>query len=191
MAKQKRRAVVDKWKKKKFFTIQAPKLLNNIDIAETIADDESKLFNRTIVVNLGGLLNKASKKNVELKLKVLEVQGSNAKTGISEIYLKRTFLRRMFRRRTSKIQSIQYLYTKDKKKIKIKSIVVSIGKIELQKKKDIRQLMENFVIRFISTNTLDTIFKKIIEENIFEEVFSKIKKISKIRPPVIEMLKVL
>ena len=48
MAAKKRKKTVDKWKKKKWFKIIAPKQFNEVVLGETPAEKETQVINRVV-----------------------------------------------------------------------------------------------------------------------------------------------
>ena len=81
-------------------------------------------------------------------LKATRVEGSNVQTDLVGFEVK-NLLRRLFRRRTSKIQIILRLNTKDEKKFKIKYVIVTRGKQELSKRKIIRKEAIDYVTNMV------------------------------------------
>ncbi len=186
-----KRAVVDKWKKKKKFVIMGSKEVGNIELGETISEKPETVVNRRIKVNMGLALNQAKKKNIDLTFKIKNVQGSNALTEISGYEVKKSYLRRLFRRRSSKIESVQYLKTKDNKKIKIVSVIVTFRKVEREKTKDIRKILETFTAKLVSANNFDAIMSMILQKDILYDILPDLKKIASIKKAELELVKLL
>ena len=191
MAGKPKRAVVDKWKKKKTFKILGSKEVGNVELGETIADKPELLVGRNISVNMGLALNQARKKNIDLTFKIKDVQGSNATTELVGYETKKSYLRRLFRRRTSKIESVQYLTSKDKRRFKIVSVIVTFRKIEREKQKDIRKLLETFIAKTAKANNFDAIMGLILQKDILYEIMPEVKKIAAIKRTEIETIKCL
>jgi len=184
-----KRAVVDKWKKKKRYILMGPKEVGNIELGETIADKPETLINRRIKVNMGVVLNQAKKKNVDITFRIKDVQGSNAVTELIGYETKQSYLRRLFRRRCSKIGSVLYLTTKDNKKIKFNSVVVTLRKIEHEKRRDIRKIVEDFIVKTVKANNFDALIGTILQKELLMDVLPEIKKIAGIKKTEIGQVK--
>jgi len=188
---KKRKAVVDKWKKKKTFSLIGPKIVGNVELGETVADKPEKIINRTIIKNMSQVTNNVKKRNVELTFKVREVKGSNAFTDLVKYELKKSFLRRLFRRKSSKIETNQYLTSKDGHKIKIKAVLVTMRKVETDKKTDIRKIMTDQIKKIVEENPAEKVFSIMFNKNLLYEGLSKIKKIAVFKKAEVELIKLI
>lgn len=192
MAKaRQKRAVVDKWKKKKKFSIIGPKAVGNVELGETISEKPELVVGRTIKANMGQLTNQARKKNVDLTFKVREVQGSNANTELVGYEVKSSFLRRLFRRKSSKIETVQYLRTKDRRRVKIKAVVVTQRKVEIKKQKDIRKMVMTNINSLTRRNSFESFMVHILEKDVFYHIVKDMKKIAPIKRTEIQLVKLL
>lgn len=183
-------AVVDKWKKKKKYVINGSKHVGSIELGETVAEKPEQVMGRTVTVNLGTVTNQARRKNVDVTFRVKDVQGTNANTELSGFELKASYLRRLFRRRSSKIEAVQYIMTKDKRKLKVKTVIVTARKVQREKRKDVRRMVEELVARLANENTLESFFSIILEKDIFAEINSEMKKVVAVKKSEIEQIKV-
>jgi len=192
MANDKRkRAVVDKWKKKKQFKLISPKLFGTSEFGETIATKPEQLIGRMIKLNLGILTNQIRNKNAEAFLRISKVEGSNAYTDFVGFQIKNSYLRRLFKRKTSKVELIENWTTKDKLKIKIKFVAVTYGKQEVSKVKAIRKELYGFMENFVKENSIDKILELCLDsKRLFSPLLPKLKKISRISATEVEKVKV-
>jgi ribosomal protein S3AE len=97
------RRVVDKWKKKKWFTINASAIFDKKPIAETPAEKPKNLTNRTIRTTLDTLTGNRMKRDWYIYLKTSDIQGQNISTKLSKFEMNKGSLGRSVRRRNSKI----------------------------------------------------------------------------------------
>jgi small subunit ribosomal protein S3Ae len=190
-AKRQKRAVVDKWKKKKTFNIMAPKEIGNVELGNTVAEKPDMIKGRTIEANIGSLLNQVRKKHISLVFKVTDVQGSTANTEIVGYKVKPAFLKRFFKRRSSKIESTLYAYTKDRKRVKIKTMIVTSRKVERLKVKDIRSRMVGHIENILKTTTYENLVKLVLDKPLFSEILPGIKKIALTRMSELVELKLM
>jgi small subunit ribosomal protein S3Ae len=188
----KKRAVVDKWKKKKAFKLIAPKQFGNQEFGETVAVKPEQMVGRTVKINLSILTNQIRNKNTEAILRISKVEGSNAQTDFAGFVLKAAFLRRLFRRRTSKIEVIETLTTKDKHKVRIKYVIVTFGKQEALKTKVIRKEFSEEVKKLAAESSTEKFLELSLNtKEFFAESLQKMRKIAPISATEIEKIKVL
>lgn len=103
---------VDKWKKKKWFTLNATKVFDGRALGSCPAEKPKNVMGRTIKVTLDNLTGQRSMRDVAAYFKVFEVQGQNANTKISCFETNKGYLGRTIRRRTSKIALIEKIPVK-------------------------------------------------------------------------------
>jgi len=188
----KKRAVVDKWKKKKAFKLIAPKQFGNQEFGETVSMKPEQMIGRTVKINLSILTNQIRNKNTEAILRVSKVEGSNAQTDFAGFVLKQAFLRRMFRRRTSKIEIVETVITKDARKIRMKYVIVTFGKQEVSKTKLIRKEFSDNVKKLASENSTEKFLELSLNtKELFADSLQKMKKIAPISATEVEKIKVL
>ena len=98
-----RRKTVDKWKKKKWYTITASKIFNGKPLAETPVEKPVNLSNRTIKVTLDVLTGQRAKRDFAVYFKTCDVQGQKISTKVSKFEINKGALGRTVRRRNSKV----------------------------------------------------------------------------------------
>jgi len=101
------RRVVDKWKKKKWFTIMASPVFDKRPLIETPAEKPKNLENRTIRTTLDNLTGNRMKRDWYVYMKTVDIQGQNVSTKISKFEVNKGSLGRAVRRRNSKIAIVE------------------------------------------------------------------------------------
>ncbi|MBI4210754.1 MAG: hypothetical protein HY544_04585 [Candidatus Diapherotrites archaeon] len=176
-----RKKGVDKWKKKVWYTLLAPEEFERKEIGETIAEKPEMLTGRTILVTGRDLANQPKKQHIRIKFRVVSVSGSKAHTEAYGHIIKDDFMRRVVRRRSSKVMSVNNYTTKDGKGIKLKLIVVTDRKASGKQKASIKKKVEELAKKVISE--FDS--KKIIDELVFgnfpNKLYPGLKKIVPIK----------
>ncbi len=159
MAKAKRqRRKIDTWKTKKWYDILAPPLFGEQKIGETLSSDPDNLVGRTIEAPLSNLIGDLSKQHVTLKFKITDVQDKTAKTGYVEHSITRAYMRSLIRRKTTRIEGVGDVVTKDGVKVRIKAIALALGRAQELQEKAIRKIMHGVAER----NAKDMDFDKFI-----------------------------
>jgi small subunit ribosomal protein S3Ae len=175
------RRTTDKWKKKKWFTIHAPKLFDQKEIGETIAEKPETLINRTIKVNARELTGNAKKQHVTLNFKIFDVQGLKAYTKLMGHEVNPNFLKRSIRRRTSKMETNQTVNLKENQKARVKAVVVSAKKLPRIKETAIRKIMIEKIDYASKKKDFDDFVNEMVFGNTTLKIQNEAKKIGLIK----------
>jgi small subunit ribosomal protein S3Ae len=181
MAKARSRAaarkVKDKWKAKNWYNVLAPPAFDNVTIAETLSDDPNKLIDRVSEVSLQDITNDFRKSHIKLFFKVNEYEDNNAKTQYIGHTLTSDYLRRMIRRKRSKIDAIYDVNTRDGAIIRIKPFATTDRRIQNSQKKIIRETMKNTISKQAKASTLSEFIKFIIDGKTGSDIYKSCKKL--------------
>ncbi|HEB37420.1 MAG TPA: 30S ribosomal protein S3ae [Thermoplasmatales archaeon] len=185
MAKAKARAAAkklkDKWKAKVWYRVLAPALFNNVAIAETPAADKELLINRVTEVSLQDLTGDFRKSHVKLYFKIDRVEGTDAYTYFIGHTLTNDYVRRLIRRRRSRIDGVYDATTKDGAVIRVKPLATTERRIQSSQKHKIREIMKEVIFSYAKERTLDELIKSIIEDELPKEIANKCKKFYPLR----------
>jgi small subunit ribosomal protein S3Ae len=181
MAKSRSRAaarkVKDKWKAKTWYNVLAPESFDNVTVAETLADESDKLIKRVSEVSLQDITNDFRKSHIKLFFEINEVEGTNAHTRFIGHTLTSDYLRRMIRRKRSKVDGIYDVLTRDGARIRIKPFATTDHRIQNSQKKIIRDIMKKTIAQQAKKSTLSEFVKIIIDGKIGSEIYKNCKKI--------------
>jgi len=97
------RKTVDKWKKKKWFTILSSKIFDKKPLCETPGEKPKNIMGRTFKTTMDMVTGQRTKRDYVLSFKVNDIQGQNASTVISGFEVNKGTLGRTVRRRNSKV----------------------------------------------------------------------------------------
>ena len=159
-----RRKTVDKWKKKKWFTITASKLFDNKILAETPAEKPINISGRTMRVGLDRLTGQRIRKDTLVYFKTMDVQGQNINTRISKFELTKSSVGRLIRRGNSKIMVSEKIPVVGGE-ARITLIAVTARKATGSQKTGINKIMRNH---------LNELRGKEFEEVVKELIFGKL-----------------
>ncbi len=165
---------LDKWKKKKWFQIIAPKAFEERAVGETPAEKASMVMGRTIEITLSSLTGQRKHRHVKIKLRVNSVQETKAFTETIGHSIGRSYIRRLARRRQSKIDAVVKGKTKDGKRIAVTAVVLA-EKTEREKERKIRKIMEKILME----ETAKKEFELLMQEFLFGVTAGKIIKQAK------------
>src|SRR3989338_7804647 len=94
---------VAKIKKKQWYPIIAPKQFENAVIGDTLAYEPQQMLGKTLSHSLMNLTNDMKRQNVAIHFKIVEVEGSKAKTSIIGYEIIPSSVKRFVRRASEKI----------------------------------------------------------------------------------------
>lgn len=186
MAEQKKK-ILDKWKKKKWFEVIAPASFDHKVIGETVAEKPEMLAGRTVQKSVRELTRQAKKGHITVLFKIESVQGSNAQTKVLGLEVKPSLLKRVVRRRTSKIEAVQNIETKDGLKARVKTVAVTTRKASKQQETSIRQRVMQEMKELAAKKS----FEQLLQEIVFGEAIIALTNTAKKVYPIkkIEVLK--
>jgi len=176
-----RKKTVDKWKKKSWYVIVAPSEFESKELGETISEKPESLIGRVVSVSGRTLANQPKKQHIQLKFKITEVKANKAITIAIGHEIKDNFLRRIVRRRTSKIMSVKEYKTQDNQNFKIKIIVISEKKASRVQKTSVRKRIEEQTKKIVSGIESRKLIDELVFGTIVNKLYSEVKKIVPIK----------
>ncbi|MEF8879772.1 MAG: 30S ribosomal protein S3ae [Candidatus Thermoplasmatota archaeon] len=169
------RKIKDRWRSKNWYNVLAPATFDNVTVAETLADNPDKLLGRVTEVSLQDLTNDFRKSHVKLFFKISKVEDSNAHTRFVGHTFTSDYLRRLVRRRRSKIECVFDVETRDGAKIKVKPFTTTDKRIQNSQKKAVRQVMKDTLKEKARNYTLSEFVKKIMDGDMGRDIYKKCK----------------
>jgi len=168
-------------KGKEWYTLIAPKVFKEKIIGETPASDVKTLIGRTIEVHLINLIDDLSKYYVKFYLKVIDLKEKNAYTEFAGLECLRDYISRMIRYGIKRVDTVQDLITEDKKKIRVKTIIITSKKIKKNVVIALKKFVEDKLKKEVESNKIDEFIEKIINDTIKRSVIEDGGKIYPIR----------
>lgn len=188
VAKARKRKGVDKWKTKKWFTVLAPATFNNAIIAHTPGDEPEGLMGRKVFVSARELTGNIKKNQLMLAFKVNNVQGLNAFTTFDAIEVQPSALRRLVRRRSSKVESVDDVLCKDGARARIKSVALSANKISRPQQAAVRRILQAEAAEFAAGNDFESVLNQCATSDPLAKAIDKARKIAPMKR--VDVLKV-
>ncbi|MCK4995809.1 MAG: 30S ribosomal protein S3ae [Thermoplasmatales archaeon] len=181
MAKARSRAtarkVKDRWKAKNWYNIQAPPAFDNVTIADTLSDSPDNLINRVTGVSLQNLTNDFRKSHITLFFKINKVEETNAFTQFAGHTLTSDYLRRMIRRRRSKIDGVYNVTTRDGAILRVKPFATTDKRIQNSQRKVIREAMKKTITDQAKATTLSEFVNSILDGKVGSDIYKNCKKL--------------
>jgi len=171
------RKIKDRWKAKKWFNVLAPASFENVTIAQTLANDPDLIIGRVTGISMQDLTNDFRRSHILLYFKIHEVEDSNAHTHFVGHSLTSDYLRRMIRRRRSKIEGVYDVTTRDGAKLRVKPFATTDKRIQNSQKRVIRESMKSTMTKQAKSNTLSEFIRDIIDGKMGRDIYKNCKKL--------------
>jgi small subunit ribosomal protein S3Ae len=174
-ARSSARKVKDKWRAKNWYQIHAPKIFDEVIVAETLAEKPEMLQNRITEVSMQNITNDFRKSHIKLFFRVDHVQDSDAHTVYDGHTLTSDYLRRMIRRRKSRVDGVYDITTRDGAKLRVKPFAITEKRIQTSQKKLIRQTMKDTILKEGKNKTLNEFLRDMLDGKIGSEIYKNCK----------------
>lgn len=176
-----RRRIRDKWRSKAWYTVLAPPYFGNVELGAIPADETEKLVGRVIDSTLYDVTNDFAHQYLKMHFQIIEVDGKTAKTIFKGHEYSRDYLRSLVRRRTTKVDGIFEVKTKDGYKLRVAVAAFTLVRIRTSQEREIRGIMEKIIKEKASTLTLDQFAQEMVLGKIASDIYNEAKKIAPLR----------
>ena len=178
---KRRGRIKDKWRDKKWYTVMSPPYFGGVELGAVPADDPAKLIGRVIDNTLYDITNDFAHQYLKLYFRVEEVEGKTARTVFKGHEYSREFLRSLVRRRTTRVDGIFHVTTKDNYGLTLAVSVFTLSRIKTSQEHEIRNIMSKIVKEKASTLTFDQFVQELVLGKIASDIYTESKKISPLR----------
>ena len=173
-------AVRDKWRKKEWYDVIAPKIFRNTEIGSTPAGDPNTVTGRIVETTLYDITGDFSHSHINLHFRISEIKGSKAISSFKGHVLTRDYVRSLVRRGTSRIDAIFNVATKDEYNVRLQALIFTLSRAKTSQQKLIRQVTYNTITK----NAKRLTFDKLAEEVVYGRLASKIANAVKVVLPI-------
>ena len=143
------RTVKDKWRSKHWFKVRAPGLFQHVELGETVASEPEQIVGRTLEVTLPELSGgaDAAKAHIKLRFRIERIGGD----GVAEARfvghdLTSDYVRRLARRKRSKIDTSFVVTTKDGIEIVVKPVAVGEQRLQTRLRAELRHKIVTLLV---------------------------------------------
>jgi len=187
----KTKRIRDKWRSKSWYTVLAPPYFGNVELGAVPADEPEKLIGRVIDSTLYDVTNDFTHQYLKLYFQINEIESKNARTMFKGHEYSRDYLRSLVRRRTTKVDGLFTVITKDGYKVRVAVSAFSLSRIRTTQEKAIRAIMDKIIKEKASALTLDQFAQEMVLGKIASDIYNEAKKIAPLRHVGIRKSKVL
>jgi small subunit ribosomal protein S3Ae len=173
--------VRDKWRGKAWYMIVAPPFFGNVELGSVPAEEQNQLLGRVVEATLYDITGDFSHMYLKMFFQVNEFEGKTAKTLFKGHEYSRDYLRSLVRRRTTKVDGLFNITTKEGYKLRIAVSALTLSRIKTSQEKIIRNLMERIINEKASALTLDQFVQEMVLGKIASDVYNEAKKVAPLR----------
>ncbi|MCX8153142.1 MAG: 30S ribosomal protein S3ae [Candidatus Bathyarchaeota archaeon] len=171
----------DKWRGKAWYMVVAPPFFGNVELGMVPAEEPEQLIGRVVEATLYDITGDFSHQNMKLFFQISEVEGKIAHTMFKGHEYSRDYLRSLVRRRTTKVDGIFNITTKDGYKLRVAISAFTLARIKTSQEKAIRSIMEKTVKEKAELLTLDQFVQEMVLGKIASDVYNVAKKVAPLR----------
>jgi small subunit ribosomal protein S3Ae len=160
------RTVKDKWRSKHWFKVRAPGFFQKVELGETMASEPEQVIGRTLETTLQELSGGADigKAHIKLRFRIDRITGENvAEAQFIGHELTTDFVRRLARRKRSKIDLSLELTTKDGVQIIIKPVAVGEQRLQTQLRTQLRHRLVSLLVEEAKQKTAAEFVREMLQ----------------------------
>lgn len=168
---------VEGWKAKSWFKVHTPDTLGKVYIGDTIANDAESAVGRVMTATLGEIVNDYAKQHVKMSFRIATVTGDAAYTDFVGHEVTRDYLRSLVKRRSSRIDTIVPVTTKDGKKVRLTICTYTFARANLSQEHAIRNAIIQAVAAQAQAWDLTALLNGLVSGEISRDLFKAVKTI--------------
>lgn len=172
---------VEGWKAKSWFKVYGPEAFGKTYIGDTISADPSKVMGRVMQTTLGEISQDYAKQHIKMRFKVNNVAGDAAYTEFVGHEITRDYMRGLVKRKTTRIDAIVLVPTKDGKKVRLTVTCFTINRANDSQAHAIRGAVMKTVTEQAAQMPFEEFSKTIVSGDLAKEAFKVVKTIFPVR----------
>lgn len=159
----------------------APSFFGNIELGSIPAQDEKMLIGRVVEATLYDITGDFSHHYLKMFFQINSIEGKSARTLFKGHEYSRDFLRSLVRRRTTKVDGLFNIITKDRYKLRISVSALTLSRIKTSQEKIIRDMMEKTIRDKAAALTLDQFVQEMVLGKIASDIYNQAKLVAPLR----------
>jgi len=172
---------VEGWKTKSWYTVHVPESFGSTEIGETISNDPDNVVGRVMNTTLGEVTRDYSKSHIKMRFRIMNVAGDSAHTEFIGHEVTRDHLRALVKRKTSRIDAIFLVTTKDNRKLRLTITCLTISRANLSQVHAIRKAITDLGTARAKETEMSGLIQEIVSGELAKEIFRSIKIIYPVR----------
>jgi small subunit ribosomal protein S3Ae len=177
----KTKKVRDKWRSKTWYMVTSPPYFGNTELGAVPAAETEKLIGRTIDATLYDVTGDFSHQYLKMYFQINEIDGKTAHTIFKGHEYSRDYLRSLVRRRTTKVDGLFNVITKDGFNLRVAVSAFTLSRVKTSQEKAMRTIMTKIIKEKAATLTIDQFAQEMVLGKIASDIYNEAKKIAPLR----------
>jgi len=159
----------------------APSFFGNIELGSIPAQEEKMLIGRVVEATLFDITGDFSHHYLKMFFQIHAIEGKTARTLFKGHEYSRDYLRSLVRRRTTKVDGLFNLVTKDGFKLRISVSALTLSRIKTSQEQIIREMMEKIIKQKAAALSLDQFVQEMVLGKIASDIYNQAKLVAPLR----------
>jgi small subunit ribosomal protein S3Ae len=177
-----------KIKKKLWFKVVAPKLFGQKEIGESYLTASDKGVGRTLLVNLRDLTGSPRDQNAHVSFEITNVDGAILRTKTIGYKVSPSHIKRVVRKNTNRLDDVFTLKTKDGKEVIIKTLCITLNKVQRSTCSNLRTKLEELLTVEIGKADFDAFVGNLVSGKMVSTLKRALSKIQPLKGVTIRVL---
>jgi small subunit ribosomal protein S3Ae len=152
-----------------------------VELGALPAEEPEQLIGRVVEATLYDITSDFSHQYLKMFFQINELDGKTARTLFKGHEYSRDYLRSLVRRRTTKVDGLFNLTTKDGYNLRVAVSALTLSRIKTSQEKIIRDMMTKTIDEKAAALTLDQFVQEMVLGKIASDVYNKAKKVAPLR----------
>ena len=161
--------------------VVAPSFFGNVELGSVPAQEPEQLIGRVVEATLYDITADFSHHFLKMFFQINEIDAKTAKTLFKGHEYSRDYLRSLVRRRTTKVDSLINLTTKDGYKLRIAVSALTLSRIKTSQEKIIRKMMDKTIHEKANALSLDQFVQEMVLGKIASDIYNQAKEVAPLR----------
>jgi small subunit ribosomal protein S3Ae len=184
--------VKDKWREKRWVTVNAPDSFNNVPIGYVPITDDENASGRVLEVTLYDILKgDPSQHQYKIYFQIDKVDGETATSIFKRYEYSKEFLRSLVRRGSSKVNFVIDIKTSDGYIFRIKVIALTHRQLNTSRKHALRLIARDVINQTVPGMTIEQFVQATCYNKINSDIMAAFKKVIKVRHVGLEKVKLI
>lgn len=159
----------------------APPFFGNVELGTVPSEEQEGLIGRVVEATLYDITGDFSHQYLKMFFQIDKVDGKTAHTLFKGHEYSRDYLRSLVRRRTTKVDGLFNLTTKDGYKLRIAVSALTLSRIKTSQEKIIRRIMKKTINEKAALLTLDQFVQEMVLGKIASDIYNEAKRVAPLR----------
>ena len=174
--------------RKVWYRIVAPKLFGEMELGETYLSSPEQALGKTLKVNLKDLTGNVKDQSAYVNFKVEALDGNVLKASVIGYELTPTYVKRMVRKNTNRLDDYFVLATKDGKELVVKTLMVTQSKTQRSIQKQLRKKLQELLGEEVQKSTLEIFVSNLVTRKVQMNVKKLLHKIYPLNDVAVRVL---